>query len=190
MSRIGLVFAVVSLILCPLVSSAHAEGPTFSIDEIVEAIELEIMGAQAIEEGNPTVRITSFSLSLSVVATKRAKSLIEFRVPGIEEGASSGFSSDTIHTLVINVTLSEKVSVTPIASNRGLLPAIQNIKSTLRKAYSVHPVFETQSLSFTIDFAVVRTDKGNYALHVIEAGKPEYKNFVTHKLTLKMAVVN
>ena len=185
-----LIFAVAILVLFSLVSTARGEGPTFTIDEVVEAIKLEIMGAQAIEEGSPKIQISGISLSLAVVASKTSAGVVEFRVPGTVEGASRGFSTGAIHTIDIDMTVSAKTPVTPVASNLGLLPAIEYIRSALRDAYSAQPVFQTNSLSLALEFAIVKGDKQNYIFHVIEAGKPEYKNFVTHKLTIRMSVVD
>ena len=39
--------------LFSLVRSALGEKPTLAIDEVVEALKLEIMGAQATEDGSP-----------------------------------------------------------------------------------------------------------------------------------------
>lgn len=190
MLRSKIVFAVTFLMLFSLVRSALGEKPTFAIDEVVEAVKLEIMGVQATNDGSPKIQISSFSLTLAVVASRTSEGVVDFRVPGTEEGASEGFSAGAIHTINISMALSEKVAITPIASNLGLLPAIQYIRSALRDAYSARPVFQANSLSVTIEFAIVKTGKQNYMFHVIEAGKPEYKNFVTHKLTIHMSVVD
>ena len=190
MLRSKIVFAVSFLMLFSLVRSALGEKPTLAIDEVVEAVKLEIMGVQAIEYGSPKIQISSFNLTLAVVASRTPEGVVDFRVPGTEEGASGGFSASAIHTINISMAVSEKVAVTPIASNLGLLPAIEYIRSALRNAYSARPVFQANSLSVTIEFAIVKRDKQNYVFHVIEAGKPEYKNFVTHKLTIQMSVVD
>jgi hypothetical protein len=173
-----------------LVSPAYGEGPTFTIDEVVQAIKLEIMGSQAIEDGSPKIQISSFSLTLAVVAIKALRGGVDFLVPVTEEGVSRGFSINATHIINISMIVSEKTPITPVASSPGLLPGIQNIKSTLLDAYSGQPVLQTSSLSFTIEFAIVQGDKKNYIFHMIEAGKPEYKNFVTHKLKIQMSVVD
>ena len=49
MLRIKRMLLLVLLILSLLSPLAHADPPTFGVDEIVEAIKLEVMGAQAIE---------------------------------------------------------------------------------------------------------------------------------------------
>jgi hypothetical protein len=190
MLRGKLVFVVTFLTLFSLIRPVYGGGPTFTIDEIVEAIKLEIMGAQAIEGGSPRIRISTFSLTLSVIASQTSKGVIEFLVPGTVEGASRGFSTSATHTISINMTVSEEVSVTPLATTLGLLPAIQNVRSALRDAYTSQPVFPANSLSFTIEFAIVKGDKQDYLFRVIEAEKPEYKNFVTHRLTIQMSVMD
>ena len=190
MVRLRIIIMVIVCVLLVGSPLAYANGPTFKINDIVEAIKLEIMGAQALEDEVPKMTINNFSLTLTVVAIRKSNGSIEFEVPGVDAEAEKGFSTSATHTITITMSLSEETKVTPIASSLGILPAIQQIKSTLRSACSVPPHFTTNLLSFTIEFAVVRTDKNDYRFEIIEAEKPEYKNFITHTLTVQMSPSN
>lgn len=145
------------------------------------------MGAQALEEGKPKIHISSFSITFAVVATRKSSGDLAFEVPGVEAGAERGFSTSATHSMTITMSLSEKTPVTPIASSLGILPAIQHIRSTLRKACSVEPKFKTNAVNFTIEFAIVKTKDNRYRFQIIEAQEPEYKRYVTHQLSIQMS---
>lgn len=188
MLRSKLAFTLPLLILHFLIPLAHAQGPTFGIDEIVEAIKLEIMGAQAIESGSPRIQIDGFDLSLAVVAASTSQGSIEFRVPGIDAENESGFLRDAIHRINISMSLSQKKITTAIASNLGILSAIQNVKSTLRNAFNAPPSIKVNKSDISIEFAIVKTDKQKYVFYIITSDKANYKAFATHVLVIHMSI--
>ena len=187
MLRLKLALAIVLLIQCSLISLASARGPTFGVDEIIEAIKQEIMGAQAIESGSPRILIDGFDLSLAVVAASTSQGSMEFEVPGINGESVSGFLRDTIQRIDISMSLSQDTT-TAIASNLGILPAILNIKSTLRNAFSAPPAFRVTKSDIRLEFVVVRTDKQKYKFEIISSEKSDYRRFATHILVIHMSI--
>ena len=188
MLRIKRMLLLVLLILSLLSPLAHANPPTFGVDDIVEAIKLEVMGAQAIESGSPKVQIDRFDLTLKVVAAKTSQGDIEFEVPGIDAVTGQGFSASAAHIINIGMSLSEETPMTVLSSNLGILPAIRDIKTRLRSAFNAPPPFKITTLAVTLEFAVVSADKQKYTFEIIEARRLNYKAFATHTIVIHMSV--
>lgn len=184
--KLGLTLIVLSLVSG--LSLGYAAGPTFSVEEIVRAAKDEVMAAQGIESADFKIVIERFELHLAVVAIRNSKSDVRFEVAGLEVGAEDGFSKGTIHHVKLKMTPSQDSSVTTGYSNLGLLPAIRQIKTNIRKACNVMPSCHLNSLGLELEFAVEQTDDEGFRFVVIEAGRPEYKRYATHRLMIHMSL--
>lgn len=188
MLRINVFVALTVLSLSVSLNTAHAGGAVFKVDDIVESIKSEIMGAQAMEDGRLEIRIKSFDLYLSLVGISTSKGDLEFKVPGIDAAGEIDSSISRTHNLSVSMALSEKIESIPSATNLGILPAILNVTSTLGNALSTSPGLRTTSLSFQIGFVVAATDKQPYYFRILEANAQEFQNYVAQSIVIHMSI--
>jgi hypothetical protein len=164
----------------------NGDGSGFAVEDIVGTIKGAIKRANVSTDGTGSdLRVTSFGLTLKVVATTKGGGGLEFRVPFIGMKLKFGASVTAEDTHSIDMTLvppdlleEEQSKLRGVSVEDNLVSAIETIRSVVVAAAQGDDPFSLKNGTVEISFVI--TKEGNISLGV----EGELKGEVTHTLRL------